>query len=115
MLPQITTSTLARQVRRHFFLVASVMAALVLASMVVVLATTKPAGRPSQVKTARDAAGARMSDRLKEIGERFEDYAEPAKQDIAHLLALLYVMECENENLRENVRQINEQLGILLS
>jgi hypothetical protein len=78
------------------------MASLVLASMVVVLATTKP-------------AGARMSDRLKEIGERFEDYAEPAKQDIAHLLALLYVMECENENLREHVRQINEQLDIYLS
>jgi hypothetical protein len=52
-----------------------------------------------------------MSDRLKEIGERFEDYAEPAKQDIA----LLYVMECENENLREHVRQINEQLDIYLS
>jgi hypothetical protein len=56
-----------------------------------------------------------MSDRLKEIGERFEDYAEPAKKDIAHLLALLYVMECENEKLREHVRQINEQLDIYLS
>src|SRR5215204_2437008 len=43
MLPQITTSTLVRQVRSHFFLVVSVIASRVLASMVVVLATTKPA------------------------------------------------------------------------
>jgi hypothetical protein len=91
------------------------MASLVLASMVVVLATTKPAGRPSQVKTARDAAGAGMSDRLKQIAERFEDYAEPAKQDIVHLLALLYVMERENEKLREHVRQLNEHIGRYLS
>jgi len=56
-----------------------------------------------------------MSDRLKQIAERFEDYAEPAKHDIAHLLALLYMMECENEKLREHVRQINEQLDIYLS
>jgi len=48
-----------------------------------------------------------MSDRLREIGERLEeaDYAEPAKQDIVHLLALLYVMERENEKLRERVRR----------
>jgi hypothetical protein len=51
-----------------------------------------------------------MSDRLKEIGERLEDYGEPAKQDIAHLLAVLYVMECENEKLREHVRQLTEHL-----
>jgi selenocysteine lyase/cysteine desulfurase len=54
--------------------------------------------------------GAGMSDRLKEIGERFEDYAEPAKHDIAHLLALLYVMKSENEKLREHVRQLTEHL-----
>jgi len=53
-----------------------------------------------------------MSYRLKEIGERFEEYAEPAKQDIANLLALLFVMESENEKLREHVRQLNEQLNI---
>ena len=53
-----------------------------------------------------------MSDRLKEIGERLEEeeYAEPAKQDIVHLLAVLYVMERENEKLREHVRQLNEHL-----
>jgi hypothetical protein len=51
-----------------------------------------------------------MSDRLKEIGERLEDYAEPAKLDIAHLLAVLYVLERENERLRERVRQLNEIL-----
>ena len=53
-----------------------------------------------------------MSDRLREIGERLEeaDYAEPAKQDIVHLLALLYVMERENEKLREHVRQLNKHL-----
>jgi hypothetical protein len=56
-----------------------------------------------------------MSDRLKQIAERFEDYAEPAKQDITHLLAILYVLECENEKLREHVRQLNEQLDIYLS
>jgi hypothetical protein len=50
--------------------------------------------------------GAGISDRLKEIGERFEDYAEPAKHDIAHLLALLYVMKSENEKLREHVCQL---------
>jgi hypothetical protein len=54
-----------------------------------------------------------MSDRLKEIGERLEeeeDYAEPAKQDIVHLLAVLYALERENEKLREQVRQLNEHL-----
>ena len=51
-----------------------------------------------------------MSDRLKEIGERFEEYAEPAKQDIVHLLAVLYALERENEKLREHVRQLNEHL-----
>jgi hypothetical protein len=56
-----------------------------------------------------------MSDRLKEIGERFEDYPEPAKQDVAHLLALLYMMECENQKLRERVRQLTEHLDIYLS
>jgi hypothetical protein len=34
-----------------------------------------------------------MSDQLKEIAERLEDHAEPANQDVAHLLAVLYVME----------------------
>ena len=53
-----------------------------------------------------------MSDRLKEIAERLEeeDYAEPAKQDIVHLLAVLYALERENEKLREHVRQLNEHL-----
>jgi hypothetical protein len=57
MLPQITTSTLVRQVRRHFFLVASVMASLVLASMVVVLATTKPAGAPFPGQNGKRCCG----------------------------------------------------------
>jgi hypothetical protein len=56
-----------------------------------------------------------MSDRLKEIGERLEDYGEPAKQDIAHLLAVLYALERTNEKLRERVGQLNEQLDIYLS
>ena len=53
-----------------------------------------------------------MSDRLKEIAERLEeeDYAEPAKQDIVHLLAVLYALERENEKLRELIRQLNEHL-----
>ena len=51
-----------------------------------------------------------MSDRIKEIGERLGDYAEPARRDIAHLLAVIYVMERENERLRERVRQLNEIL-----
>ena len=51
-----------------------------------------------------------MSDRLKEISERLEDYPEPARQDIAHLLAVLFVMERENEELRERVRQLTEHL-----
>ena len=53
-----------------------------------------------------------MSDGLKQIAERLEeaDYAEPAKQDMVHLLAVLYVMERENEKLREHVRQLNEHL-----
>ena len=53
-----------------------------------------------------------MSDGLKQIAERLEeaDYAEPAKQDIVHLLALLYVMERNNEKLRELIRQLNEHL-----
>jgi hypothetical protein len=57
-----------------------------------------------------------MSDGLKQIAERLEeeDYAEPAKQDIV-LLALLYVMERENEKLREHVRQLNEHIGRYLS
>ena len=58
-----------------------------------------------------------MSDGLKQIAERLEeaDYAEPAKQDMVHLLAVLYVMERENEKLGEHVRQLNEQLDIYLS
>jgi hypothetical protein len=57
-----------------------------------------------------------MSDRVKEIGERLEeDYAEPAKQDIAHLLSVLYAMERENEKLRERVRQLNEDIDRYLS
>jgi len=58
-----------------------------------------------------------MSDGLKQIAERLEeaDYAEPAKQDIVHLLALLFVMERENEKLREHVRQLNEHIGRYLS
>ena len=53
-----------------------------------------------------------MSDRLKEIAERLEeeDYEMPAKQDIVHLLAVLYFLERENEKLREHVRQLNEHL-----
>jgi hypothetical protein len=58
-----------------------------------------------------------MSDRLKEIAERLEeeDYEMPAKQDIAHLLAVLYLLERENEKLRKRVRQLNEQLDISYS
>ena len=58
-----------------------------------------------------------MSDGLKRIAERLveADYAEPAKQDMVHLLAVLYVMERENEKLGEHVRQLNEQLDIYLS
>ena len=58
-----------------------------------------------------------MSDGLKQIAERLEEeeYAEPAKQDMVHLLAVLYVMERENEKLGEHVRQLNEQLDIYLS
>ena len=58
-----------------------------------------------------------MSDRLKQIAERLEeaDYAEPAKQDIAHLLSVLYAMERENEKLRERVRQLNEDIDRYLS
>ena len=58
-----------------------------------------------------------MSDGLKRIAERLEeeDYEMPAKQDIAHLLALLFVMERENEKLREHVRQLNEHIGRYLS
>ena len=53
-----------------------------------------------------------MSDGLKQIAERLEEeeYAEPAKQDIVHLLAVLYALEPENEKLREHVRQLNEHL-----
>jgi hypothetical protein len=53
-----------------------------------------------------------MSDGLKRIAERLEeaDYAEPAKHDIVHLLAVLYALERENEKLREHVRQLTEQL-----
>jgi hypothetical protein len=53
-----------------------------------------------------------MSDRLKRIAERLEeeDYEMPAKQDIVHLLAVLYFLERENEKLREHVRQLNEHL-----
>jgi hypothetical protein len=47
-----------------------------------------------------------MSDRVKQIGERLEDYEVPAKQDIAHLLAVLYFLERENEKLRKE----NEKL-----
>jgi ubiquinone biosynthesis protein UbiJ len=63
------------------------------------------------------AAGAGMSDGLKQIAERLEeeDYAEPAKQDIAHLLSVLYAMERENEKLRERVRQLNEDIDRYLS
>ena len=53
-----------------------------------------------------------MSDRLREIGERLEDHEAPAKQDIAHLLAILYMLERENAKLRKRVRQLNEQLDI---
>jgi ubiquinone biosynthesis protein UbiJ len=58
-----------------------------------------------------------MSDGLKRIAERLkeEDYAEPTKQDIAHLLALLYALERENEKLREHVRQLNEDIDRYLS
>jgi hypothetical protein len=58
-----------------------------------------------------------MSDRVKEIGERLEeeDYAEAAKQDIAHLLSVLYAMERENEKLRERVCQLNEDIDRYLS
>jgi hypothetical protein len=56
-----------------------------------------------------------MSDRLKEISERLEDYAEPARQDIAYLLAVLYTMERENEKLRERVRQLREHIDRYLS
>ena len=58
-----------------------------------------------------------MSDRLKQIAERLEeeDYAEPAKQDIVHLLAFLYALERENEKLRERVRQLNEDIDRYLS
>jgi hypothetical protein len=56
-----------------------------------------------------------MSDRLREIGERLKDYEMPAKQDIAHLLAVLYLLERENEKLRKRVRQLNEQLDISYS
>ena len=53
-----------------------------------------------------------MSDGLKRIAERLEeeDYAELAKQDIVHLLALLYALERENEKLGEHVRQLNKHL-----
>ena len=56
-----------------------------------------------------------MSDRLKEISERLEDYPEPARQDIAHLLAVLYMMERENEKLRERVRKLNEHIDRYLA
>jgi hypothetical protein len=58
-----------------------------------------------------------MSDRLKEIAERLEeeDYEMPAKQDIVHLLAVLYLLERENEKLREQVRQLNEHIDRYIS
>jgi len=53
-----------------------------------------------------------MSDGLKRIAARLEeeDYAEPTKQDIVHLLAVLFALERENEKLREHVRQLNKHL-----